>query len=118
MHQRWDRLSHHHLHMSSRSLYKFEREATPLMAGIAVAAAAYAGKAGIQAWQAFKARRPALRKFYEGGFQPTMTRREAALILGVRYFHFCFLRFEGIDCMKVIETIISRKNWQDIISFV
>ncbi|CAK8544940.1 unnamed protein product [Lathyrus oleraceus] len=58
--------------------------ATPLMAGIAVAAAAYAGKVGIQAWQAFKARPPALRKFYEGGFQPTMTRREAALILGVR----------------------------------
>ncbi|GAU13675.1 hypothetical protein TSUD_347790 [Trifolium subterraneum] len=54
------------------------------MAGIAVAAAAYAGKYGIQAWQAFKARPPSLRKFYEGGFQPTMTRREAALILGVR----------------------------------
>jgi DnaJ family protein C protein 19 len=54
------------------------------MAGIAVAAAAYAGKYGIQAWQAFKSRPPSLRKFYEGGFQPTMTRREAALILGVR----------------------------------
>ncbi|XP_016202840.1 mitochondrial import inner membrane translocase subunit TIM14-2 [Arachis ipaensis] len=25
-----------------------------------------------------------MRKFYEGGFQVTMTRREAALILGVR----------------------------------
>ncbi|KAJ7295309.1 hypothetical protein O6H91_Y198400 [Diphasiastrum complanatum] len=25
-----------------------------------------------------------MRRFYEGGFQPTMTRREAALILGVR----------------------------------
>ncbi|XP_010920913.1 mitochondrial import inner membrane translocase subunit TIM14-2 [Elaeis guineensis] len=58
----------------------------PLLAGIAVAATAYAGKYGIQAWQAYKARPvvPRLRKFYEGGFQPTMTRREAALILGVR----------------------------------
>ncbi|KAK2647721.1 hypothetical protein Ddye_015210 [Dipteronia dyeriana] len=58
----------------------------PLIAGLAVAAAAYAGKYGIQAWQAFKARPPTarLRKFYEGGFQPVMTRREAALILGVR----------------------------------
>ncbi|KAK3227646.1 hypothetical protein Dsin_007508 [Dipteronia sinensis] len=58
----------------------------PLIAGLAVAAAAYAGKYGIQAWQAFKARSPTarLRKFYEGGFQPVMTRREAALILGVR----------------------------------
>ncbi|KAL6987434.1 hypothetical protein U1Q18_013182 [Sarracenia purpurea var. burkii] len=57
---------------------------TPLLAGLAVAAAAYAGRYGIQAWQAFKARPPRMRKFYEGGFQPTMTKREAALILGVR----------------------------------
>ncbi|XP_059463370.1 mitochondrial import inner membrane translocase subunit TIM14-2 [Corylus avellana] len=58
----------------------------PLLAGLAVAAAAYAGKYSVQAWQAFKARppRPRMRKFYDGGFQPTMTRREAALILGIR----------------------------------
>ncbi|KAK1434924.1 hypothetical protein QVD17_00679 [Tagetes erecta] len=60
--------------------------ATPLVVGLAVAGAAYAGRAGIQAWNAFKARPvvPTLRKFYQGGFQPQMTRREAALILGVR----------------------------------
>ncbi|KAI4352900.1 hypothetical protein L6164_007107 [Bauhinia variegata] len=60
--------------------------ATPFLAGLAVAAAALAGRYGIQAWQAFKARppQPIIRKFYEGGFQPTMTRREAALILGIR----------------------------------
>ncbi|KMT17705.1 hypothetical protein BVRB_2g036500 [Beta vulgaris subsp. vulgaris] len=58
--------------------------ATPLIAGLAVAAAALAGRYGIQAWQSFKARPPKPRRFYEGGFQPTMTRREAALILGVR----------------------------------
>ncbi|KAM3205036.1 mitochondrial import inner membrane translocase subunit TIM14-1 [Capsicum chacoense] len=60
--------------------------ATPLIAGLSVAAAALAGRYGIQAWQAFKARPPTarMRKFYEGGFQPKMTRREAALILGVR----------------------------------
>ncbi|XP_009358172.1 mitochondrial import inner membrane translocase subunit TIM14-2 [Pyrus x bretschneideri] len=59
---------------------------TALIGGVAVAAAAYAGRYGIQAWQAFKARPPTarLRKFYEGGFQSTMTKREAALILGVR----------------------------------
>ncbi|XP_048235866.1 mitochondrial import inner membrane translocase subunit TIM14-2 [Ricinus communis] len=58
----------------------------PIIAGAAVAAAAYAGRYSIQAWQAFKARPPTarLRKFYEGGFQPTMTKREAALILGIR----------------------------------
>ncbi|KAM7464145.1 hypothetical protein LguiA_032266 [Lonicera macranthoides] len=61
-------------------------QTTPLIVGVAVAAAAYAGRYGIQAWNAFKARPPTakLRKFYEGGFQPTMTKREAALILGVR----------------------------------
>ncbi|KAL3356909.1 hypothetical protein AABB24_017526 [Solanum stoloniferum] len=60
--------------------------ATPLIAGLSVAAAALAGRYGIQAWQAFKARPPTarMRKFYEGGFLPKMTRREAALILGVR----------------------------------
>ncbi|KAL5184498.1 Mitochondrial import inner membrane translocase subunit TIM14-1 [Glycine soja] len=61
--------------------------ATPFLAGLAVAAAALASKYGIQAWQAFKTQppKPRLRKFCDGGFQPTMTRREAALILGVRH---------------------------------
>ncbi|XP_076903847.1 mitochondrial import inner membrane translocase subunit TIM14-3-like [Bidens hawaiensis] len=60
--------------------------ATPLVVGIAVAGSAYAGRYSIQAWNAFKARpaATAFRKFYPGGFQPQMTRREAALILGVR----------------------------------
>jgi DnaJ family protein C protein 19 len=62
-------------------------QATPLIAGVAVAAAALAGKYGIEAWHAYKARPrvPRMRKFYDGGFQPVMTRREAALILGVRF---------------------------------
>lgn len=61
-------------------------QGTPLLAGLAVAAAALAGRYGIQAWHAFKTRppKPKLRKFYDGGFQPTMTKREAALILGIR----------------------------------
>ncbi|XP_035547788.1 mitochondrial import inner membrane translocase subunit TIM14-1-like [Juglans regia] len=61
--------------------------ATPFLAGLAVAAAALAGRYGIQAWQTFKERppKPRMRKFYEGGgFQLTMTKREAALILGIR----------------------------------
>uniref|UniRef100_F6HNI9 J domain-containing protein n=1 Tax=Vitis vinifera TaxID=29760 RepID=F6HNI9_VITVI len=63
-----------------------EAYATPFLAGLALAAAALAGRYGVQAWQAFKARppKPRIRKFYEGGFQPTMTKREAALILGIR----------------------------------
>ncbi|KAG2384359.1 Chaperone DnaJ-domain containing protein [Vigna angularis] len=63
-----------------------ELKATPFLAGLAVAAAALAGRYGVQAWQAFKARPPIprVRRFYDGGFQPTMTRREASLILGIR----------------------------------
>nr|XP_016503703.1 PREDICTED: mitochondrial import inner membrane translocase subunit TIM14-1-like [Nicotiana tabacum] len=57
---------------------------TPFFAGLAIAAAALAGRYGIQAWQAFKTRPPRVRKFYGGGFQPKMTKREAALILGIR----------------------------------
>ncbi|PKI53440.1 mitochondrial import inner membrane translocase subunit TIM14-3-like [Punica granatum] len=56
---------------------------TPLVVGAAVAAAAMSGRFLIGAWNAFKAR-PRVRRFYPGGFQPVMTRREAALVLGVR----------------------------------
>jgi hypothetical protein len=84
-------------------------QATPLLAGLAVAAAALAGRYSIQAWNAYKARPvvPRMRKFYEGGFQPTMTRREAALILGVRCTlhnicttveHFLCFSFISISC--------------------
>ncbi|KAJ4978762.1 hypothetical protein NE237_009542 [Protea cynaroides] len=60
--------------------------ATPFLAGLAIATAALAGRYGVQAWQALKSRPPTarIRKFYDGGFQPTMTKREAALILGIR----------------------------------
>ncbi|KAL3581449.1 hypothetical protein D5086_015781 [Populus alba] len=74
--------------VSSSSKESFEEflAATPFLAGLAIAAAALAGKYGIQAWQSFKARppKPRIRKFYDGGFQPKMTRREAALILGIK----------------------------------
>ncbi|CAI9090983.1 OLC1v1025891C2 [Oldenlandia corymbosa var. corymbosa] len=70
--------------MESLSIISNLHQATPFIAGLAVAGAALAGRYGIQAWQAFKARPPRARKFYEGGFQPKMTRREAALILGIR----------------------------------
>ncbi|XP_062209040.1 uncharacterized protein LOC133910786 [Phragmites australis] len=60
--------------------------ATPLVAGLSVAAAALGSRYMFQAWQAFRTRAamPRVRRFYPGGFQNEMTRREAALILGVR----------------------------------
>jgi len=53
-----------------------------------VAAAALTGRYGIHAWDAYKARPVVPRRFYEGGFQQTMNKREAALILGFRYIIF------------------------------
>ncbi|KAG2434499.1 hypothetical protein HYH02_012325 [Chlamydomonas schloesseri] len=62
--------------------------ATPLVAGLSVAAAAFVGKQVVQTYIKFKAS-PGLfssvgRQYYKGGFLPEMTRREAALILGIR----------------------------------
>lgn len=61
-------------------------QSTPLLAGLGVAVAAYGSKYALEALQRYRARPPVARarKYYEGGFQPVMTRREAALILGVR----------------------------------
>ena len=40
-------------------------QATPLLAGLGVAAAAYGSRAALQAYQAFKAAPPRLRAFYK-----------------------------------------------------
>ena len=52
-----------------------------LAAGLGGAAAALAARQGVTLWAARAAAPAAARKFYEGGFEGTMTRREAALIL-------------------------------------
>ncbi|XP_059647176.1 mitochondrial import inner membrane translocase subunit TIM14-3-like [Cornus florida] len=57
---------------------------TPLVLGcFTVATAALGGRYAIGAWKALRAI-PRTRRFYPGGFEKAMTRREAALILGVR----------------------------------
>eukprot|EP00877_Chromochloris_zofingiensis_P011966 jgi/Chrzof1/7022/Cz02g07280.t1 len=56
---------------------------TPLVAGLGVAAAAYVGKQAIISFGRYKAA-PRMAAFYKGGFLPEMTRREAALVLGLR----------------------------------
>ncbi|XP_004241472.1 mitochondrial import inner membrane translocase subunit TIM14-3-like [Solanum lycopersicum] len=56
---------------------------TPLVVGTTIGAAALGARYLIRAWQRFKAA-PRVRRFYPGGFDRDMTRREAALILGVR----------------------------------
>jgi DnaJ family protein C protein 19 len=59
-------------------------QTTPLVAGLAVGAAAYAARTAIVAFQSFKAAGPRMKQFYKGGFLPEMNRREASQILGVR----------------------------------
>lgn len=87
-------------------VYLNMQQVLPIVAGAVVAVTALAGKYGIQAWQTYKARPPVhrTRRFYEGGFQQQMTKREAALILGVRYFHVSIifvLRYNSFSNTKV-----------------
>lgn len=58
-------------------------QATPLVAGLGVAAAALTARQLLAAYVRYAAS-PASRGFYRGGFQQEMTRREALLILGLR----------------------------------
>jgi DnaJ family protein C protein 19 len=58
-------------------------QTTPLVMGLSVAAAALSARSALQYYQVWKLT-PRLRKFYEGGFEEKMDRREAALILGLR----------------------------------
>lgn len=58
--------------------------ASAVVAGVAVGAAAYAGKAAIELFTKYRSAPPRLRQFYKGGFLPEMTKREAAQILGMR----------------------------------
>ncbi|KAM7277752.1 hypothetical protein ACFE04_004886 [Oxalis oulophora] len=61
-------------------------QVSAVMLSAVVAVSAFSGRSLLLAWQAFKARpvTPYPRRFYKGGFQQVMTRREAALILGLR----------------------------------
>lgn len=73
----------HYLHASAK------RESLLIVGGVALAGSAIAVNYGIQAWTAYQARPKSERamfakNFYDGPFEDTMTRREAALILGVR----------------------------------
>ncbi|CEI96691.1 hypothetical protein G6F70_002973 [Rhizopus microsporus] len=59
---------------------------TPVIVGFAVAGAATAARLGLKAFQEYQKmpKAPRLSKFYKGGFDPKMNKREAALILGLR----------------------------------
>ncbi|KAL2014621.1 hypothetical protein VTN00DRAFT_2146 [Thermoascus crustaceus] len=56
--------------------------ASALAIGVGVATAAFLGRAGLVAFRRYKGGVDSMGKaFYKGGFEPRMTRREAALIL-------------------------------------
>lgn len=68
--------------------------ATPFLVGISVAASAYAARGLMVAYKHNKHRIPSITSlvtqqgYYRGGFEPSMSKREATLILGLRYFNF------------------------------
>ncbi|CAJ0629415.1 10785_t:CDS:2, partial [Entrophospora sp. SA101] len=75
---------------------------TPLIIGIGIAAVATAGRFAVKAIQKYKPPNVgsggsiiSSSKFYKGGFDPKMNKREAALILG--------LRESGLDKIKIKE---------------
>ncbi|KAG0749274.1 hypothetical protein G6F57_000691 [Rhizopus arrhizus] len=59
---------------------------TAVVVGFAVAGAATAARLGLRAFQEYQKmpKAPRLSKFYKGGFDAKMNKREAALILGIR----------------------------------
>lgn len=60
--------------------------ASVLAAGAGVAVAAFLGRAGLVAWRRSRGGVGALGKaFYKGGFEPRMNKREASLILSLKY---------------------------------
>ena len=67
-----------------RVVHLLAQMTTPIIAGASVAALALTGRAAILSFEAWRKAPPRMRKFYDGGFEPEMTKREAALILGVR----------------------------------
>jgi DnaJ family protein C protein 19 len=78
--QRIQRTNEYNAH--SRPTYS--RQTTPLVAGLAVGAAAWSSRFLYEAFHGWKSAGPKMRQFYKGGFLPEMTKREAAQILGVR----------------------------------
>merc|ERR1712032_193035 len=57
--------------------------ATPIIYGLATAAVAITARQVILSTSKYMTN-PRVRRHYDGGFQPNMTRREAAMILGIR----------------------------------
>mmetsp|Transcript_10030 Transcript_10030/g.11704 ORF Transcript_10030/g.11704 Transcript_10030/m.11704 type:complete len:112 (+) Transcript_10030:280-615(+) len=58
--------------------------ATPFLTGVSVAAAAMGARGLMEAYTLWSKMPPRLKNFYQGGFEATMTKREAAKILGLR----------------------------------
>ena len=75
---------HHSPRRDSTVVHLVAQMTTPIIAGASVAALALTGRAAILSFEAWRKAPPRMRRFYDGGFEPEMTRREAALILGVR----------------------------------
>lgn len=77
-------------------------QSTPIVVGFAIAGAATAARLGMRAFEEYQKRpkspiMPRLSKYYKGGFDPKMNKREAALILGLRLVTFLALSLHVIS---------------------
>uniref|UniRef100_A0A3Q3DC10 DnaJ (Hsp40) homolog, subfamily C, member 19 n=1 Tax=Hippocampus comes TaxID=109280 RepID=A0A3Q3DC10_HIPCM len=88
-------LTSHHLFVVIFTCCRCPQASSLVAAGLALAAAGFAGRYVMQAMKQMEPQvKQALQSFpknafgggyYRGGFEPKMTKREAALVLGVRY---------------------------------
>ena len=72
------------IHYRLRTLSNRSNMASTVLAGVGIATAAFLGRAGLVAFRRWKnpdAVNAIGKAFYKGGFEPKMTRKEAALIL-------------------------------------
>lgn len=66
---------------------------TVALIGLGIAASAFGARMALRSYQRFKGNAAGFTAFYKGGFEDKMTKREAALILGVR---FAFINFQRV----------------------
>lgn len=79
---------------------------TAILVGLGIAASAFGARMAIRTFQRIKGGSGSgFTAFYKGGFEDRMTKKEAALILGVRYFVYLLLEspLVKIKSKKLIE---------------
>jgi hypothetical protein len=83
--------------LTGAPLHRTVWQATPLLIGLGLAVGVVGARSAVAAYRAFQAmpKTTTMRAFYKGGFEDKMSKREAALILGVRCVSLALARGAG-----------------------